>query len=78
MAESYVLLIQNGIGWSAILVFAFGMFRMTNGRLNGKVDKDSCHSAQDSIKDKIEQSEKHMDTRMDDIKDLIIKNGGPR
>lgn len=37
-------------------------------KINGKVDTEECHRAQDGIKE-------HMDTRFDDVIRLIEKNG---
>jgi hypothetical protein len=57
-----------------ILTFCFGIYRITNGRmieitrrLNHKVEAESCHRAQDSLKE-------HIDTRVEDLK-TFMKNG---
>ena len=44
-------------------------------KVKNVVYRDVCHTAQDGIKSKIEDLDKHIDTRFDDLKDFIIKNG---
>ena len=51
------------------------LVRMMNGRLKNKVTRPECHQAQDAVKQRIDDLQGHIDTRIDDLKELI-KNGG--
>ena len=42
---------------------------------NKYVDKESCHIAMDSVNLRITELGKHIDTRFDDLKDFLVKNG---
>lgn len=53
----------------------FSFVQMMNGRLKNKVTKGECHTAQDGIKLRIDDLQGHMDTRFEDMKDFIKKNG---
>ena len=73
MTYSYIIALGSlGIG---LLSFCFGMYRITNGRLSSKVGRDACHTAQKSVHKRIDDLDKHLDTRFDDIKCFIEKNG---
>ena len=67
--------ISQGLGWAGLLTFCLAMVRMMNGRLKNKVSREVCHQAQEGVKQRIDDFQKHMDNRLDDVKDLIKKNG---
>lgn len=55
--------------------FCLGLYRIANGNLKKKMDKSECHQAQEGIKQRIDDLSQHIDTRIDDLKDYIKKNG---
>ena len=66
--------IVQGAGWIGVLTFCLGIYKLTNGRLSRKVDRPECHNAQDGIKQRIGDMERHVDDRIEDLKEFI-KNG---
>jgi len=64
--------------WIHIVAFLllFGALTVTCWKMaNGKVSKSGCHKAQDAINQRINDLINHIDTRFEDLKDFIIKNG---
>ena len=59
--------------------FCLGIYKIANGRLKEKVSGNECHTAQKAIRDKIDTLDRHLtshiDTRIDDLKDYIKRNG---
>jgi len=66
------------IGVLTLVGICLFMGRMLNGRLNNKVTKNECHSAQKSVSKRIDDFQNHVDNRFDDIKDFIKKNGNSK
>ena len=65
----------NGFYAIGVLTFCFGVLRYSNGRLSKKVDRETCHTAQKAVNKRIDDFEEHFHQRIDDLKDLIKKNG---
>ena len=66
--------IIQGVGWIGVLTFCLGIYQLTNGRLSSKVDRPECHIAQEGIKQRLDDFEKHSQQRFTDLKEFI-KNG---
>lgn len=62
-----------------VLTFLLGLYKITNGRMKNveqnKVSRDSCHEAQNGVKQRIDDLDKHLSERFEDLKDFMIKNG---
>jgi len=67
--------IVEGLTAIGMLGICFGLYRIANGRLKSKVNRDACHTAQSAVRERIDILEKHLDQRLDDLKDFIEKNG---
>ena len=67
--------LTTGFTGFGILVFCFGLFRLVNGKYDKKVDKTACHEAQKAVRQRIDDLQNHINTRFDDVKDFIKKNG---
>jgi len=46
-----------------------------NGKKNPIIRQQECHKAQDAIRGEIKSIKDHIDTRFEDYKDFILKNG---
>ena len=66
--------IIQGVGWIGVLTFCLGIYKLTNGRLSSKVDRPECHIAQEGVKQRLDDFEKHSQQRFTDLKEFI-KNG---
>ena len=55
--------------------FCLGLYKISNGHLKNKVSKGECHTAQDGVKQRIDDMDKNINRRFDDLKDVILKNG---
>lgn len=53
----------------------FGLEITLAGKQNGYVRVGDCQRNHDRVDKSIEDLEHHIDTRFDDIKDFILKNG---
>jgi len=62
------------VGIVALVIICLGLVRMLNGRIKNKVSRPECHQVQESIGKRIEDLDKHLSERFDDLKDFI-KNG---
>ena len=71
------LLVDAGLT-CGVLTFCLAMYKATNGRIDKKVNKEECHIAHKAMEQRLEQTERHIDTRFDDLKDFINKNGDKR
>lgn len=62
---------------ASLLSISIAVLKLNNG--NGKlkefIRRPECHSAMDGIKEKIGDLKNHIDTRIEDLKDFLIKNG---
>ena len=58
-----------------VVGICFWQAKMLNGRLKGKVTRDTCHASMKGIEDKIETLDEHISQRFDDLKDVVLKNG---
>ena len=56
-------------------LFCLGLYRISNGHLKNKVSKSECHGAQAGIKQRIDDLDKNINRRFDDLKDFIKENG---
>ena len=63
------------VSYAFLVILCFSLVRMMNGRLKNKVTRGECHQAQNSIKDKIDDLDKNINRRFDDLKDFIKDNG---
>jgi len=57
-----------------LLIVCLALVRMMNGKLHNKISRSECHAAQESVQKRIDDFQKHMDERFEDMKDFI-KNG---
>ncbi len=75
----------TGAGWVGVLTFCLGIYRITNGRLSRKMEREDCNMHRESIHLEMNSLEKHVDgkvelldknneRRIDDLK-KFIKNG---
>jgi len=53
----------------------FGININFNGKKNPVVRQQECHQAQDTIRAEIKSVKDHIDTRIEDLKDFLLKNG---
>ncbi len=82
-------IIQGGLV-IAVLTFVYGyvggtrkdvettmteLKRHCSEREHATVRKEECHSAMNNMSDKFHDLQEHIDKRLDDIKDLIKRNG---
>ena len=65
----------ESIGIVSLVLICLGLVRLMNGRLKNKVGKDACHTAQGAVRQRIDDLQNHLDTRIDDLKDFIKENG---
>lgn len=74
----------SGGGWVGVLVFCFGVYRLTNGRMTrleeSAIKRVDCHLAQASIKEdvsnRIGDMQTHVDQRFDDLKQFFGEHHG--
>ena len=57
--------IAQGFFGIGVLGICYGLYKVANGRLSKKVNKDACHIAQGAIRRRIDDLEKHVDDRFD-------------
>ena len=55
--------------------FCLGLYRMSNGHLKNKISKGECHTAQEGVARRIDDLRGHIDSRLEDLKDVVLKNG---
>jgi len=81
------LALVNGLTGIGILTFCFGMYKLTNGRLTSKVNRDECkniHAVTDRrfndfktfVSEKIEDTKEHFDIKIENLKEFIKKENG--
>jgi len=58
-----------GIGF--LIIICLALVRMMNGRIKNKVSRLECHQAQNSIGQRIDDLDKHLSERFDDLKDFM-------
>lgn len=74
--------IITGVTSIGLLGVAIALYNVADGRVKAiskcideKVSKSTCHEVQTMFKDSITSLEKHIDKRIDDLKDFIKTNG---
>ena len=74
--------LSQWIGSGAVVALVILCLRLTNGmnkRFGKFVHKEECHQGQDNIKtgvnQRIDDFQKHFDTRINDLKDAVERNG---
>ena len=79
-------------GWIQVITvggFCLGLYKIANGRLNKKVNRDTCHAHVDGLKamivnleSKVDDNKKDLTTYISDVKndtlELLRRNGGER
>ncbi len=55
-------------------VFCLGIYRIANGRLDKKVNRDTCHASMDGLKAIRKNDMEHIDQRFDAL-EVMIENG---
>ena len=54
-----------------ILIVCVCLLKMMNGKLHSKVSRPECHDAQKAVNRRIDDFQKHMDERFEDMKGFI-------
>ena len=55
----------------ALVGICLGKMKMLHGRLSNKVSKETFQTSHESVGQRIDDFQKHVDSRFDDIKSLI-------